>query len=604
MRQMIALGLVLFLCRAEAAWALNGKAGGHAAGLRYQVSITGMDDPELSALLFSVSSCAEQQDKPVASAFRLRARAKADVPALRDALKSRGRFAAQVSFSVDEAATPVRVLFAVSSAEPFLLEKVDVVLAGGAGAPAFPLPGGRELGLVERAPAISKEIVSGANTLLSILQGKGHPFPVLAGQRVVADFETHLVRVTYTVDPGPRADFGPVRFSGLKGVEESFLRPLVPWKEGDEYRQELVARFQDRLLSLGLFATAAVAPRKSLDENGRVVVEATVTERKMRTIKAGINYKTDEGPGANAFWEHRNLFGQAEKLRLSLAVSQINQTFEAAFEKPSFFSPKQKFLSDFKSVAENTQAYKGQNATLQAGLSRELTEHLTATAGVGYRASRIEEDAANPQENSKRWGLAFIPLELALNTRDDPMDPKKGYLVGVKVAPYLDTLGNKLDFLKAELSAAAYLSLLSKPPVILAARAGLGSINGAQARDIPPDVRFYAGGSATVRGYAYQLVGPLRGNSKPLGGNSIFDFGSELRVQVTERIGIVGFLDGGNVYDKQYPALNEGMRYGAGLGVRVKTPVGPLRLDAATPLNPRPNVDGPFQFYIGLGQAF
>jgi translocation and assembly module TamA len=497
----------------------------------------------------------------------------------------------------------VKVSFTVTSAEPFLLDTVAVVLAPGASPPEFPLPQGKDLGLSPGSPAISKDIVSGANNLLNMLLNKGHPFPVLAEQRVVADFETHAVQVTYVVNPGPHAAFGPVEYSGLKDVEESFLEPLVPWKPGDEYRQELVGKFQDRLLDLGLFATATVAPQKELDPQGRAVIVATVTERKKRTIKAGVNYKTDEGPGANVFWEHRNLCGRGEKLRLSAEASQINQTMEATFEKPYFLSPKQKLLASFKVGGENTQAYKSQNVTLQAGISRALTEHLTVSGGAGYRISRIQEDAANPQESNKRFGLAFIPLELSLNTRNDPMDATAGFLVGLKLAPYLDTQGQNLTFVKAELGGSTYLRLLSKPSLVFAVRAALGVITGAQSRDIPPDVRFYAGGSSTVRGYPYQTVGPLRG-TKPLGGDSIFDFGTELRMQVTEMFGLVAFLDGGNVYDKQFPALNEKLLCGAGLGARVKTPVGPLRVDAAIPLSRRPKVDSPFQLYISLGQAF
>ncbi|MFP5222138.1 MAG: autotransporter assembly complex protein TamA [Acidobacteriota bacterium] len=603
MKRLVAMALVMLLCLPVAALARNGKAQGAARGVVYHVVIEGVEDGQLLNLLRSVSVCVERSGQPAPSAFHLRARAKGDVSRLQDALKSQGRFTSQVAFVVDETVSPAMVRFTVSDAEPFFLRTTVVELAEGAAPLEFPLPTGPELGLVEGSPALSKVIVAGRANLLNILLNKGHPFPVLVDQRVLANVETHGVQVIYTVNPGPRADFGPVRFSGLKDVEESFLQPLVPWKEGDQYKKEHVETFQQRLLDLGLFATVTVAPQEALDDKGRVVVAAAVTERKKRTIKLGVNYKSDEGPGGNIFWEHRNLFGQAEKLRVSLEGSQINQKIEVTFEKPNFLSPKQKFLAGFKASAEDTDAYKGQNALLQAGINRAFTEHLSGTAGLGYRASRIEEDAANPQENSKRWGLVLIPLELAWNNRNDPLDATEGFLLGAKLAPYLDTLGNNLSFLKAELGAIAYLKLVSKPLVVFAVRAGLGSITGAQSKDIPPDVRFYAGGSSTVRGYAYQTVGPLRGD-KPLGGNSIFNFGSELRFQVTDLIGLVAFLDGGNVFDKQYPALEEGLLYGAGLGVRVKTPVGPLRVDAALPLNRRPNVDETIQFYISLGQAF
>lgn len=576
---------------------------GRARGLRYQVAFEGVDDKRLLDLLWAVSTASSQSGKPVDSIFLLRGRVKNDVPKLEAALKSQGRFAAEVASSVDESASPVMVHFTMNSIEPFLIRSVDVEPAPGA-APAD-LPPAGELGLKTGDPAVSKDIVGAANKILETLMNGGHPFPVLVEQKVVADFATHGVRVAYVVDPGPRAAFGPARFTGLTEVREGYVRSLVPWREGEEYRRDLVDQFRRKLLDLGLFAEVTAEPEKQLEEGGRVPVKVEVKESKMRTVKAGVYYKTDEGPGASVFWEHRNLMGQGERLRLSASASPITQNIEASFDKPGFLSPRQKLQASFKAEGQNTKAYQGQNVTAQAGLGRALTDTLSANAGAGYRVSRIQEDAANPQENNKRWGLAFIPLELAWNTRDDVLDPTKGHLLGVKAAPYLDTLGRDLSFVKAEISGAQYLKLSNSPRLVLALRAGLGSITGAQAKDIPPDVRFYAGGSATIRGYGYQLVGPLRG-SKPLGGDSLFDFGGELRLQVTDLIGVVAFLDGGNVYKQSFPEFGQGqgMLFGAGTGLRVKTPVGPVRVDVAIPLDRRRKVDDAFQLYIGLGQAF
>jgi len=600
-------GLVAMLCCPLAAVAKtgpeNGADRGRSRGLRYQVAFEGVEDKGLLDLLQAVSTAASQSGQPVASIFLLRGRVRADGPRLLAALKSQGRFAARVSSAVDESVSPVMVRFTVGSAEPFILERVAVELAEDSPPVGFPLPDAHDLGLTVGGPAFSKDIASAKTTLLDVFMNHGHPFPVLARQRVVADFQARTVQVIFVVTPGPHAFFGPTVFTGLKDVKRSFAESFITWREGEEYKHAQVLQLRQKLLDLGLFATVAAGPEKALDSKGRAVVAVSVTERKQRTIKAGVTYKTDEGPGVNVLWEHRNLMGQGEKLRLNLAASAINKTFEATFEKPQFYTPNQQFLAAFKASDENTPAYQGQNLSAQAGLGRALTDTLKINAGVGYRGSRIQNDEANPQENNKRWQLAFVPLELLWNTRDDILNPKKGLLLGVKAAPYLDTLGRNLSFIKAEISAAHYLRLLATPELILALRASLGSISGAQAKDIPPDVRFYAGGSASVRGYGYQLAGPLRGN-KPLGGDSLFDFGSELRLQVTSLVGVVAFLDGGNAYTQSFPALEQGVLLGAGLGLRITTPIAPLRVDAAVPLQRRPGVDDQFQFYVSLGQAF
>jgi translocation and assembly module TamA len=287
-----------------------------------------------------------------------------------------------------------------------------------------------------------------------------------------------------------------------------------------------------------------------------------------------------------------------------VAASQVSKVLEVNFENPFFLDPKQRLLAGFRAADENTKAYHGQNVTGEVKVARKLSEHVSAQAGLGYRASLVYDDAANPNATNTRYNLASLTLGLSADTRDDPLNPAKGWMFAVTATPWVDMQGTNLNFVKALASGALYLSVLEKPSLILATRASLGSISGISAsRLIPPDIRFYAGGSGSVRGYAYQTAGPLRGD-KPLGGRSLFDFSTELRIRLTEMFGLVFFLDGGNAYETVYPEPGKGLLLGAGTGLRVFTPIGPFRVDVATPLYRRKDVDDVFQLYISLGQAF
>ena len=104
-------------------------------------------------------------------------------------------------------------------------------------------------------------------------------------------------------------------------------------------------------------------------------------------------------------------------------------------------------------------------------------------------------------------------------------------------------------------------------------------------------------------GYAYQLAGPLGPGLKPLGGRSLLIFGGEFRIKISETIGIVPFLEAGNVFEASYPNFDGALLYDGGIGLRYYTPVGPLRLDLATPIRRR-TPDAPIQVYISIGQAF
>ena len=133
---------------------------------------------------------------------------------------------------------------------------------------------------------------------------------------------------------------------------------------------------------------------------------------------------------------------------------------------------------------------------------------------------------------------------------------------------------------------------------------GLPRSAGEATATLPANHRLYAGGAGSIRGYEFQKAGPLDANNDPLGGRSLATFGAELRWRITDTIGIVPFLDGGNVYDSTVPDFSEKFFWGAGLGFRYYTDFGPLRADIAVPLDRRKNIDDAYQFYISLDRLF
>ena len=141
---------------------------------------------------------------------------------------------------------------------------------------------------------------------------------------------------------------------------------------------------------------------------------------------------------------------------------------------------------------------------------------------------------------------------------------------------------------------------------MLAGRTRVGSIIGESRAEIPAPKRFYAGGGGSIRGYQFQKVGPLDDENDPLGGRSLLEVSVELRLRLTETLGVVPFIDGGTVFTEPDFRTEEDdtIRWAAGLGFRYFTLIGPLRLDFAVPLNKRDRIDDDFQFYVSIGQAF
>ena len=172
--------------------------------------------------------------------------------------------------------------------------------------------------------------------------------------------------------------------------------------------------------------------------------------------------------------------------------------------------------------------------------------------------------------------------------------------LGGRLSPELSLQGTAFGYTRAQLDASAYREV--RPGVVLAGRTRIGTILGSPRDKVAPSRRFYAGGGASVRGYGYQSIGPRDQNNDPIGGRSLAEFAVEARVRLFGNLGLVPFLDAGNIYTDALPTFG-GLRYGTGLGLRYYSNFGPIRVDVGTPINPQPG-DTRVAVYVSLGQAF
>jgi translocation and assembly module TamA len=210
-----------------------------------------------------------------------------------------------------------------------------------------------------------------------------------------------------------------------------------------------------------------------------------------------------------------------------------------------------------------------------------------------------------------------LPLTATYNTTglESPLaDARKGVRATLAITPTYSLGHPSAKFVITQLTASAYFDLqhlkLAQDPgrSVIAVRALAGLAGGASQFSLPPDQRFYAGGSGTIRGYRYQSVGPTFPDGNPIGGSAINAGTIEFRQRIGTSLGLATFVDAGNVSRNLNP-LHGDVRVGAGAGVRYYTPLGPLRVDLAVPLKRRTatggqRADDSFEVYIGLGQAF
>lgn len=566
--------------------------------LAYKTTIGGSLDSSTRQVLTRLSATVELEDRPPLTLPQLHRRAQEDVDEFTRAMRSMGFYASQISYEVDAEEKPVKVRFQIDPGPPFVIREVVFKNLDKDTLPPVTLPRPEKLGLIPGRRMEAPAVLAARGELDKVLRAQGYPFPQSQIQEVIVDHADHTARISLAFAPGASAVFGDTQVSGLSRVKPAYVLERVPWKKGEAFTAPKMDEFRRKLSTSGLFTVVEINHPDALSANRELPVFVKVTERKPRTARAGFGYQTDIGLQGQLGWTHRNLWGEGENLDLRLSLSKVLQSLEGELSIPGFLHPDQRLIFKSGVVNEEQDAYDSLSWYVTSAVERQVTRELSLNAGIGYRVTRIEQ-----QDEKSELGLLFFPMGAIWDNRDDILDPARGIRLNLRVTPFIDTWDPKTKFITLYGSLSHYLQLWPKKRLILANRIALGTITAESLLDVPADERFYAGGGGSVRGYSYQSAGNLE-NEDPVGGLSLAEINSELRFKVTERQGLVAFVDGGRAFDSSTLDFNESLFWGWGLGYRFYTDFGPIRADVAFPLNRRKGIDDSFQIYISIGQAF
>jgi len=588
------LGLLML---ALAGWSRPAAAD---VGYKTFIDTRGLDDRALIKNLRSASQLVALEKKPPESNAALRRRADDDLPRLVGVMNAEGYWTAKAAYALDTGSTPADLRVTIEPGPLFHLAHVAFRTPEGAPPPLIDTADPQAFGLAIGAPARSAPVAEAEAKLVERYAENGRPFAKVVDRKAVVDIAKDTMDVTYTIAPGRTARFGPLTISGLTRTDRDFVAGRVAWKEGAPYDSREVEATRKALTKTALFSAIRINHGDAPDARGEVPMTLDLVEGPPRSIGAGVAYNTNLGFGAQAFWEHRNLFGEGERLRLTAGAAQRQQGLAADFRKPDFLTTDQDLLASAGLLEQRTDAFRDRRAQIFGGIERPLFPWLTLVTGLDYeRASVVQSGDITRSEN---YTLLGLPLVLRHDGSDDLLNPTTGGRQTLSLTPYHGISGPSLDFLTTRLELRQYQKLDDDGRYVLAGFAAIGSILGESLANLPADKRLYAGGAGSVRGYAFQHAGPLDADGVPEGGISSLELGTELRYRLTDTIGLVPFVEGGNVYPTNFPNSTR-LYWGAGLGVRYYTIVGPVRLDLATPFTHRPG-DKPIEVYISIGQAF
>lgn len=577
-----------------------------AVEIRYATRVTGLQEIGLEDK-FRELSALEDGDGKAANAAIIGARAREDEALAVRLMKSLGYYDATAVATIDQTPTSGRPVTATIAAVPGPLYKLGTInIEADPTVPPSLIADNFKLKTGEPIDAVRVQAAEAAVSLA--LPQNGYPFAEIGQRDILLDEATQTGDYRLPVTIGPRARFRNITTEGKLAFDAEHVEVLTRFDRGDLYDSRKVDDLRDALIATSLFSTVSVEPVKTGEAaaEGTEYVDLLVRQQAgpPRTLAGELGYSTGQGLRAEVSWTHRNLFPPEGALILSGVAGTQEQGASATFRRSNAGRRDRTFQIIASALRTDVEAFTGLTGKLAATVSYDSTpiwqKELTYSYGVELVGT--SEDRYDFNRGARERGVYFIaalPLFAGWDKSDDLLNPTRGYRVKLNLSPETSVRGAARPYARAMLEGTAYYPVSDS--IVLAGRARFGTIQGIDRNDLAPSRRYYAGGGGSVRGFGYQELGPRAPDGKPIGGRSFNEFAIEARYRFGN-FGIVPFVDAGQVYESSLPRLTD-MRFGFGIGGRMYTNFGPLRLDVATPINRKPG-ESKIALYISIGQAF
>jgi outer membrane protein assembly factor BamA len=380
-------------------------------------------------------------------------------------------------------------------------------------------------------------------------------------------------------------------------------------RSGEPFSFERVLESQRRLSGLGIFERVQLAELDPGRERRRDVV-VSLQEAPRTSWSWGVGWSEQDRLRGSVELTRRNLGGLGRTASVFARGSVRGSRFLLNLREPWLFGRKlDSFLTAFWEEEDRTSFdYDRKGGIVQAG--RALDARTSLILRYLYQDTyvfNVEVPIDELDRQYRTYAVSGPSASVVFDTRDDPLEPRRGLFLGADLQLSLEALGG-VSYLRSFLQATSVRRLRADLVFVLSARLGLASTFGDAAPLLPLPERFFAGGDYGPRGFPVDEVGPkfvgADGKVYPTGGNALLLGGAEMRLNLTRSFQVAGFLDTGNVYPETRDLAVADLRWSAGLGLRYRTPIGPVRVDWGYVLDPEPGDEKRYHFHLSIGHAF
>jgi len=382
----------------------------------------------------------------------------------------------------------------------------------------------------------------------------------------VADVHVHF-------DSGPRFRFGESRVVQAI-VKAKLLQRYFAFKAGQPYTRSALTDTSNALSSSGYFAQVLVQPMINEAQDQQVPIRITLTPAKRHRYSASVGYATDTGPRFGLGYRNQRVNRRGHQFSSDLSVSQVISKFTLAYSVPLKQPQTDKLKFEAGLKFEDNGSFRTDTSAVSVSRSRLLHNGWLQEQSLSFGKESFKIIGA-PRESS----LLLMPgIGWSRTFADNRLDPSRGLRLDVRSRGSLQQLVSDVSFLQLTGAAKGILALPWRLRVVGRVEGGVTLMDKFQA--LPPSVRFFAGGDNSIRGFAYKSLGPVNSRGEVEGGKNLLVGSLGLERRLTDKWGVALFVDSGNAFN----GTDVSPRTGVGFGIRWRSPVGPLRLDFAHPL--------------------
>ena len=530
-----------------------------------------------------------------------------DIKRIEQVLREHGYYGSTVTYTLDfrDKNRKVDIEITVDQGDPVMVKTLSIAVLGDQ-TDDYVSEVAKVTILEEGEPFSQINYQKSKVLIAELFSERGYPLADVKSEAIV-NLRNREVNVEFTIDPGQQYYFGDVIFRGNSDIATRLLEREIEHEKGDLFSLSKTQKSRANIFETGLFNSVIVDT--GYDEQ-KLEVQTTysVTERKLGTIRFGVGYATEDNLRARLSWSQRNFLDGGKTLQLTSSYSSLTRGLMAELEKPHLIGRNSSltFLLDVR--RDDFPGYEGLSFDFNSTASKEFFDHLTVFSSLNVVYADIDSQVLRTPIESARDSVFITLLDLGVeyDLTDSFINPTRGMRLFLFVEKPLQIISsNRTDYLKS-LAELRYYKNISG--IVLGKRLTIGNIStirDTKMLDVPIFKRFFAGGSASMRGYSFQHLSPLNPDRDPLGGNSMIVGNAEARFGLFNRLGGVIFFDYGNVYSKSFGFSAFDLKYAAGAGLRYHTIIGPVRADFGYLLNPDDEErNDRFKIFISIGQAF